>query len=128
MKIVNENPPNYDKIAKKFDLHESVVFTYGDTVYVPGGGDIPDHLMVHEQTHEKQQGDNPEAWWDRYLEDDEFRLNQEVEAYRNQLRFVRKKITKKQKSDFLNRIAKDLSGKIYGNIVDYKTARELIRK
>lgn len=128
MKIVKSNPPNYDKIAKKFDLTESVVFTYGDKLYVPNGEEIPLHLMVHEEVHEEQQGDDPEAWWDRYLEDPDFRLQQEVEAYRKQYKVVRKITTKKQATDFLNRVAKDLSGKIYGNVVDYKTARQLIRK
>lgn len=130
MEIVKENPPNYKKISKKFKLTKSVVFTYGDKIYVPNGEDVSPHLMAHEETHMRQQGDNPEAWWDKYLEDEQFRLEQELEAYRNQFRFVRKKskATRKQRSEFLDNIASDLSSPIYGNIIDYKTARNLIRK
>ena len=45
MKTKVENPPNYEKIASVFDVKgKPLVFTYGDTIYNPGGGRIPDHL------------------------------------------------------------------------------------
>ena len=128
MKLVKEKPSNYEKIASKFNLKRNVVFTYGNILYAPNTDKIPDHLWVHEETHEQQQGDNPEEWWNKYLEDDDFRLEQELEAYRNQFDFIKKTATRKQKTEFLNQIAKDLSSEIYGKIIDYKKARELIRK
>ena len=79
MKIIRDYPPNIEAIRAEFELNPRVVFTYGETIYNPGGGKITDDLMVHEETHAKQQGDDPGAWWDRYLVDVDFRLNQEVE-------------------------------------------------
>ena len=129
MKLSKDKPPNYDKISKAFDLSKKkgIAFTYGDTLYSPENDNIPDHLWAHEETHEKQQGDDPEVWWDKYIKDPGFRLDQELKAYRNQLNFARKKYTRKQRIELLNSIAKDLSSEIYGYLIDYKQARKMIR-
>ena len=123
MKIEINYPPNIEKIKERFDLgNRSVVFTYGDTLYNPSGVTIPDHLIVHEQTHTKQQVD-PVAWWDRYLKDDAFRLSQELEAYRNQYQFVKGTVNNKNIAfSFLLSVAKDLSSELYGNIISMNEA------
>jgi len=133
MKIVKAYPPNIETIRAKFTLRPTVIFTYGDTIYNPIGGKITEDLMVHEQTHEKQQGDDPAGWWDKYLVDADFRLSQEVEAYRNQYQcYLETKCIKNGKlrrvrlSKFLKKISTDLASPIYGNIVTVKEARELI--
>lgn len=131
MKVVKETPPNYEEICKVFDIRgsKSIVFTYGDTIYNPGGGKISKHLLVHEKVHIKQQGDNPAGWWDRYLVDKKFRLDQEVEAYRKQWRHIlRNNHNLKERAFLLNKIAGDLSGPIYGNVVGMGEAVELIMK
>ena len=129
MEIVFGYPPNIKEIRKVFDIgnRKGIVFTYGNKLFNPSRGKIADHLLVHEMTHMAQQGEDPAKWWDKYLEDPIFRLGQEIEAYRNQYTFGMKKITdRNQKAVFLHRIASDLSGPIYGGIVDYKEAKELI--
>ena len=90
MKIVNEKPPIFDKIVKAgmSPSLDSTIFTYGDTIYNPSGRPIPDHLIAHEARHFKQQGNDPAAWWDKYLVDKEFRFEQEAEAYANQYKFL----------------------------------------
>lgn len=53
MKVKHEFPPNYEELKQRFDIEgKPVVFTYGNILYVPMGGEIPDHLMKHEETHE----------------------------------------------------------------------------
>lgn len=128
MKISKEQPPNYEKILKFFDVKdEPVVFAYGDTIYAPNGGDIPENLVIHEAIHSKQQGTNPEGWWDRYLVDPEFRLEQEIQAYASQWVYV-KRLYKTSTSDaFLDNLASDLSSKIYGNIISFDKARSRIK-
>lgn len=128
MKIKNELPPNYDEIKKYFpsaDFNKGTLFTYGDTCYCQS---ITPDLVVHEETHVKQQLD-PKAWWDRYFTDIQFRLSQEVEAYRNQWQWIKKNI-KDRNSRFrlLSRICMDLSGTLYGNIVSFDEAKRLIEK
>ncbi len=130
MEIKQEKPPNYEAICKVLTPGEDAVFTYGSTLYCPHLKDmsrIQDHLLVHEEVHVKQQT-NPEEWWDRYLKDPAFRLEQELEAYATQYAFVDKKnILYKWKKHFLGKLAMDLSSPMYGNILSYGEAESKIR-
>jgi len=40
MKVVQDYPPNIEKIRAAFKLHRGVIFTYGDTIFAPHGGVI----------------------------------------------------------------------------------------
>ena len=126
MKIKSRFPPNIEKIVEKFGkLPRNVVFTYGNILYAPllNVRQIPKDLLVHEKTHMKQQGNDPEGWWEQYLNDDVFRLRQELEAYKNQCRFFKQNCKIKSKiPEFLERIARDFSSEIYGNIISFDSA------
>lgn len=130
MKTIKDYPPNYDAIVKRFgSLPETTVFTYAGKVYSPSSDSITEDLWVHESTHIEQQGDDPDGWWEQYLKDDQFRLEQEVEAYHRQYTHIR--LFSKNKdfiARFLARIAGALSGPMYGSIVSYQKAMELIKK
>ena len=134
MKVSNELPPNYKDIIKvlpEVEGNKRVVFTYGDTIYNPGGGNIPDHLMAHEEVHVKQQRKiftTPKKWWKRYLKDKRFRFTQEIEAYRTQYKFVKRTNNNREEVNrFLARIAMDLSSPVYGSIVTTTEAIDLIK-
>ena len=115
MKIVDGFPPNYNKIVKHFKPPPNAGFTYGEIIYCPGVKEekIDDDFLVHEGVHRKQQGDNPEAWWDKYFIDPKFKF------YSN-----------KNKSwlPFLKRIASDFSSPMYGNIISLQDAVKVIMK
>lgn len=85
MKIREERPPNFAKIVKAFPLaiRPGVVFAYGDTIYSPGQSKLHTWLLAHEQVHLDRQKD-PEAWWDRYIDDPVFRCFEEVLAHRRE--------------------------------------------
>lgn len=111
----------------KFDLHGfNPVFTYGDILYNPTGGEISDDLMAHEETHAKQQSVyGVQDWWTRYLKDDTFRMTQELEAYRAQYKHAQ--IYPRQvRRQLLDTISSNLSSRLYGKIVKKKEAKELI--
>lgn len=129
MQIKKEYPPNINDITAKFPLTLDVVFTYGDTIYSPAGTELPKHLIVHESIHSKQQlAMGVEAWWKKYIEDESFRLEQELEAYAAQYKqFCKDKKVVTRQYYFLDLIAKDLSSALYGNLVDYNTAKNLIK-
>jgi len=126
MKIVDGFPPNYNKIVKHFKPPPNAGFTYGEIIYCPGVKEekIDDDFLVHEGVHRKQQGDNPEAWWDKYFIDPKFRLEQEIEAYRTQFKFYSNK--NKSWLPFLKRIASDFSSPMYGNIISLQDAVKVI--
>ena len=129
MKIVNEWPKNIKEIEKVFNIRgKEVVFTYGDILYNPHNVEVHRHLLIHEQTHERQQGKDPESWWARYLKDKEFRLSQEVEAYQNQFKFIKSSIKDPYRVVLaLDELAEHLSSRIYGNMIKFKEARKLIK-
>jgi hypothetical protein len=130
MKVVKDFPPNYNEIADVFNIKDKkgIVFTYGDTIYCPfKKGKIPEHLKVHEKVHMRQQGNDPASWWKRYLVDEEFRLRQEVEAYRKQYKFFKSRNHDlEEQKGFLEKIASDLSGEIYGNVISKEEAKKEI--
>lgn len=129
LKQVKSFPPNIEKIRQKFDLsNKDIVFTYGTILYNPTGNFIDHPLMAHEETHMRQQGDKPEEWWKKYLDDDSFRLSQEIEAYRNQYKVAKKLIKDRNKLNVYRTIlASDLSGLMYGNIISFFEALNEIK-
>jgi len=130
VKIVNDYPPNIQTIRKFFDIKgQGVVFCWGSTLYVPNGGKIEKHLLAHEETHERQmKGWDPEEWWKNYLTDKKFRLAREVEAYRNQYKYIKVNLVKDRNklSKVLDEMAEGLSGQVYGCMVSFKEAKKLI--
>ena len=135
MKQKKETPPNYLDIVKVFPniKLDTTLFCYGDTIYNPGGRTISPDLEIHEDTHRKQQGHAPEVWWEQYLHDTTFRLNQEIEAYAKQYKFACKAIDEikggnRMKKWALTNMALALSSEMYGNIVSYSQAETAIRK
>ena len=129
MNIVKEYPPNITKIRNAFPIEVNTVFTYGDNLYAPlVEFEIPSDLLAHEKTHTIQQGPDPEAWWDKYIADPKFRFDQELEAYRNQYRFYCKFVKgRNERFKFLVTIAHDLSSPLYGSMVGFLEATNLIK-
>lgn len=132
MRIVPGYPPNIESIRAAFDLTgKKPVFAYGHLLYNPHDLPIEDHLMAHEEVHERQQVayGGISTWWFRYISDAAFRLEQEIEAYREQYRFVKRTIKDRNAvARFLHSIASDLSGPMYGNITSYADAAKEISR
>jgi hypothetical protein len=130
MEIVYGLPPNYEEVAKTFNIrsNQGVIFTYGNKIYVPGGEriSIDKPLMKHEETHARQQKVmGVEEWWDAFLADPAFRLSQELEAYRNQYRAMAG-LPLEDKINYLDHISADLAGEIYGNMLTKEEAKAVI--
>mgnify|MGYP001575301922 CR=1 FL=1 len=104
-------PPNFDRIKEVLNPPENTVFTYGERLHCPDKRVIiSDDLIVHETIHSMQQGKDPEAWWQLYLIDPEFRKSQEMDAYRNQYNFYCLKIKdRNMRAVFAKKLADDFS-------------------
>lgn len=130
MKIIyHDYPPNFNAIAKVLKVRHmpGVIFTYGDTVYIPNGQPMPPHLEAHEAVHIKQQAKaGPELWWDRYLTDTQFRLDQEVEAYQAQYQYLLDHYSRPERRMILKHIIKSLASGMYGHLVNREQAERLI--
>lgn len=131
MKIVNSNPPfNIRELCEDlFDVKDTkCVWTFGDTIFNPHGGNVDPLMELHEAVHADQQGDSPATWWDKYFRDEKFRFEQELEAYRMQYKHAALKIKdRNQRFRYLNALAVDLSSPIYGSLCTTSEARKLIK-
>ncbi len=131
MIIKQEQPPNIEEIKTFFTLSKGTAFTYGNVLYNPDNGPIDVAFIVHEATHQRQQTTapmTPEKWWHVYLRSEEFRLSQEVEAYQNQYKEQKKHVKdKNQLNSYLQALARDLSGPMYGSIISSERAKEVIK-
>lgn len=131
MQVLIEKPPIYDECAKHFKLIKGVVFTYGNTLYNPDNVHIPDDLMIHEQVHARQQEWNDtvaKLWWIKYLEDPQFRLEQEVSAYAAQYRYICAHTKDRNKRDqYLRFMARMLASPLYGCPITEWAATEAIK-
>lgn len=118
-------PPNYKEIAARLKPTDNTVFAYDGVIYVPSGGSLPYHLVIHEHVHFKQQKEigGAEKWWERYMEDPEFRLEQELEAYRAQYHSLR---SRGERRILAHKFASDLASPMYGSLLSKKEALALI--
>lgn len=119
-------PPEwiYNSCKSQFgaDMDNGVVFTVGDTIHtrVP----LPIEVVEHEKVHMEQQSvmgvDN---WWAKYLSDVEFRLNQELPAYRIQYSTYKEMNKDRNKqAKMLREIGLVLSGPLYGKMISFSDA------
>lgn len=97
-RIVQAEPPLMDKIDAAFNVRgkHGVIYSWGEIVYNPSGTDISPALRVHESVHGARQvayvdpsdGERGiSAWWQRYIADPKFRLDEEIPAHCGEYRW-----------------------------------------
>lgn len=106
-----------------------LALAFGRTIY--SGKPMDKTVLHHELVHIIQQKGSyfwGIIWWLRYLSSRNFRFFQEVAAYREQYRFGKTIIKDRNEINyFLSQLAQHLSGSIYNNMVDFRTAMDLIK-
>lgn len=128
LSIVNQNPPNIEEIKKRFSVGKATLFCHGSTLFNPDAVHVPDHVFIHEQTHSKQQGDDPVKWWNKYLTDNDFLLSQEVEAYKAQYKYLCDKIKdRNHRNRILLQLAAQLASPMYGSLISINKACQNIK-
>lgn len=133
LKLKFDKPPIWDNACALFEINiNTVLFTYGDTIYIPGGRMPTEDLIEHERTHMKQQNYNDKdaaLWWGKYLRDPQFRMEQEVEAYAQQYKHLCKGIKGREQRFRVRRtLGQQLSSPLYKCPCDLMTAMTLIDK
>ena len=129
IQISHEPPAIYKKLQEQFgvDFDAGVIITYFPLVHCKF--EPPAAKILHESVHLVQQEKlGVERWWDLFLHDPGFRLEQEVEAYRREAAFIRKNI--KDRNDvakFIHGMAENLSGSMYGKVCSYPEAMALLK-
>lgn len=111
------------RYKKVFPIDENTIFAYDGDIYT--NNKLPNHLIVHEEEHLRQQEEiGLDKWVYQYLTDTDFRLKMEVFAYNAQLDSI-----KDRNKRFLIRVAcaNMLSSKLYGNLVSKEQAMKLLK-
>lgn len=131
MKILEQFPPNYEEIRKSLgDVEKSrPIFAFGETLYNPFKIAITPDIEAHEEAHMKRQGRMPEIWWQKYLFDKEFRLEEEVIGYGTQYAFLKRMphMNSKLLEWFREKMGQALSGPLYKLDISYGEAMSKIR-
>lgn len=133
MQVINDYPPNYDKLVAAFPAIEmrEVLITIGDKLYNPKDLEISDHVMHHEEVHSKQQlafEGGVEAYIAKFMADPAFRLEVEAEAYGKQCLFIYRRYGKTRYHQAIQHYAKALAGPAYGNLCTPEEAEDKIIK
>lgn len=123
--VLSEKPPNFASIVAVFPeaSKPGVMFAYDGRIYAPGLTRVRAELQIHEQIHVERQGNGSEKWWERYLIDTTFRLEEELLAHRAEYRAYcqRHSSAFKQRTALIN-IAGKLSSPLYGSMITVEDA------
>lgn len=127
--VIYSRPPAHvwDRATTLLGATETTIFTYAPDIYVPSGEFLSAPLYSHELVHLEQQGTSPDVWWERYFVDVEFRVEQEIPAYRKQYqKFCFAQKDRNARARFAAAIASDMAGPLYGKVMDFTKAYKLI--
>lgn len=124
--IKNEQPPNFEILNAIFPVNETSLYAYAPDIYSPFSKDIQEDRKIHEMVHVERQKD-PRQWWEEYIRNPQFRLEEEIVAYATQYLAVKKVYPAKQSKEALNEFAHSLSG-MYNLNITYDQAHTKIRK
>lgn len=115
--------PFIEEYKKQFAVTSGTIFAGGDSIYTDYK--LTEDLLVHELVHLRQQAKHGLLEWVHdFLEYPEFRLKQEVEAYREQLKSIK---DRNHRNTVRLESAKNLSSSLYGNIISYDDALKALK-
>ena len=115
--------PLLEEYRKVFPITDRTIFAYDHDIYT--NYDLPPDLIVHEEQHHKQQDEYGLNYWiANYLNDVNFRLDMEIDAYRKQLRSIKDR-------NFRYKIMLEsvihLASGLYGNIITREEATKRLK-
>ena len=131
MRIIDSRPPNFAQIVKAFKGAErpGVIFAYAPDIYAPGAKDLPQSLIAHELVHIcRQEAMGVELWWDKYIEDEDFRFMEELIAHQAEYNdLITTSPSRVVRRMALKLVAKKLASGLYGKIITTQKAMELMK-
>jgi hypothetical protein len=129
----------WDQIAAKFDVvGKPIIFAWGDTIFNPERVPLTKELHAHEEVHGERQwayreGPCPcpaeavELWWQRYLIDPEFRLDEEIPAHAAEYKaYCKRHHGTHARSTALAMIARKLASPLYGGLIGQADAERCV--
>ena len=117
-KVIVGRPPNFEAIKEVFPLAEraTTIFAYDPHIYVSSPIVIlPPALMKHENVHIRRQKEmGVEILWRKYLNDKDFRYEEELLAHIAEYKeMVAKETTRQARRRYLYTVGKRLAAPLY---------------
>lgn len=104
--------PLLEKFKQHFTIDENAIIAYNNCIY--SNKEMPEDVLIHEKTHLFQQKKyGLDNFIEKYINDREFRLKMERQAYRRQLRSIKDPgLQKAVKLDCIDALVSGLYGEI----------------
>lgn len=126
-------PDIFYRLQSKFGVRfDTIAITIGNVCHT-ADKDLfqkrPD-IEIHENVHRLQQekAGDVEMWWDLYMDNPDFRLKEEIQAYQAQARYIKEFAPDLNKNfKMLQSLARELSGPTYGNLLSFSEAYRIIK-
>lgn len=125
LEVVDARPAIFDKIVAVFPgaAEPGVVFAYGGKIFAPGARKVSREIDAHERVHIARQGDDCDAWWDRYLRGADFRFEEELVAHAAEYKaFCRHCIDPVKRHARRLAVARKLASPLYGSLITVEQA------
>jgi len=116
--------PLMERYKAKFPINQYTIFAYDGDIYT--NSKLTDDLLIHENVHlEQQRNLGLEYWVDNFLNDNQFRLDMEMEAYKKQVDSI---IDPSKRRELCIECASNLSSGLYGDIITLSEAFDILIK
>lgn len=116
--------PLMDKYKARFPITYETIFAYDNDIYT--NYKLSQDLLIHENVHLEQQNRiGLDKWVDGFLNDDAFRLEMEIEAYKKQIASISDP-NKRRKLIMI--CAENISSDLYGGIISLSDAFDILVK
>lgn len=128
--IDHTKPEIYQRLHQQFgaDWEKGIIIAWNGKIHCKG--EPEPQKIVHEAVHlqvQEEMGNDP--WWLAYLEDKDFRLEQEKLAYKAEADFIKRAIKNREhRFQYINDIAKAFASPIYGPIISWQEALAFLMK
>lgn len=131
IEITRNEPPMWRMMIREYGMRQwrdypDLVVAYDGKIHTQNP--VPPDVVAHEVVHLRQQErfpGGPEAFMRRYMTDTHFKIAVEIEAYQAQLEYIKRlKCGKKALTSAHARLARILSGPLYGNAISYENAHK----
>lgn len=122
--------PYIEEYREQFPITKDTIFVYKNTIF--SNKTEKDWLeyydiLHHELEHLRSQNEiGADIWIHKYLSSDEFRLEEELRAYKYQLEKVKEMGDKTELMNITTECIANISSPLYGNIISYKQAEKLL--
>ncbi|CAB4223301.1 hypothetical protein UFOVP1670_16 [uncultured Caudovirales phage] len=136
VEIIKAYPPMIEEIDRAFHTRgRPIIYTWGTRVFNPMGVNVPGEIIAHESVHSGRQTNwtgrddegEIERWWHRYIDDAEFRLEEEIYAHKAEYQHLKDHTRdRNQRHRYLQHVAQKLAAPLYGNIITPRRAAGLL--